>query len=165
MPASIALDMPQHNDTSRSPFRHRDFRIFWTGSFCSSFGSQFNTVAMAWQIYELTHSPFQIGLLGLARALPQIVLLLFAGLLADAINRRKLMIWTQTGHCCVSASLALLTFWGKASPRDALRRDNTARALQLPGAAVAPIFHSQASCRAMICRGRSPSRALSAMCP
>lgn len=108
--------MPQHNDANRSPFRHRDFRIFWTGSFCASIGSQFNTVAMAWQIYELTHSPFQIGLLGLARALPQIVLLLFAGLLADAINRRKLMICTQTGHCCVSASLALLTFWGKASP-------------------------------------------------
>ena len=108
--------MPQNIDVNRSPFRHRDFRIFWTGSFCASIGSQFNTVAMAWQIYELTHSPFQIGLLGLARAVPQIVLLLFAGLLADAINRRKLMMYTQTGHCCVSASLALLTFAGKASP-------------------------------------------------
>jgi len=71
---------------------------------------------MAWQIYELTHSPFQIGLLGLARAVPQIVLLLFAGLLADAINRRKLMMYTQTGLCCVSATLALLTFAGRASP-------------------------------------------------
>ena len=109
--------MPQNNDANRSPFRHRDFRIFWTGSFFSSIGSQFTTVAMAWQIYELTHSPFQIGLLGLARAVPQIVLLLFAGLLADAINRRKLMMWTQTGLCCVSASLALLTSVGKASPQ------------------------------------------------
>ena len=108
--------MPQNIDVNRSPFRHRDFRIFWTGSFCASIGSQFNTVAMAWQIYELTHSPFQIGLLGLARAVQQIVLLLFAGLLADAINRRKLMMYTQTGHCCVSASLALLTFAGRASP-------------------------------------------------
>jgi MFS family permease len=108
--------MPQDNNFSRSPFRHRDFRIFWTGSFCSSIGSQFTTVAMAWQIYELTHSPLQIGLLGLARALPQIVLLLFAGLLADAVNRRKLMMCTQAGLCCVSATLALLTFAGKASP-------------------------------------------------
>jgi MFS family permease len=108
--------MPHNDATGGSPFRHRDFRIFWTGSFCSSFGSQFNTVAIAWQIYELTQSPFHIGLLGLARALPQIVLLLFAGLLADAVNRRKLMMWTQTGHCCVSGSLALVTFWGKASP-------------------------------------------------
>jgi MFS family permease len=108
--------MPQSNDAGRSPFRHRDFRIFWTGSFCSSMGSQFTNVTMAWQIYELTHSPFQIGLLGLARAVPQIVLLLFAGLLADAINRRKLMMYTQSGLCCVSASLALLTFAGKESP-------------------------------------------------
>ena len=109
--------MPQNRDLNRSPFRHRDFRIFWTGSFCSSIGSQFTNVAMAWQIYELTHSPFQIGLLGLARALPQIVLLLFAGLLADAVNRRKLMMCTQAGLCCVSASLAALTFSGNASPQ------------------------------------------------
>jgi MFS family permease len=109
--------MPQNNQSSRSPFRHRDFRIFWTGSFFSSIGSQFTTVAMAWQIYELTNSPFQIGLLGLARALPQIVLLLFAGLLADAVNRRKLMICTQTGLFWVSATLALLTYSGIASPQ------------------------------------------------
>jgi MFS family permease len=109
--------MPQNKNSSCSPFRHRDFRIFWTGSFFSSIGSQFTTVAMAWQIYELTNSPFQIGLLGLARALPQIVLLLFAGLLADAVNRRKLMICTQTGLFWVSATLALLTYSGMASPQ------------------------------------------------
>jgi MFS family permease len=109
--------MPQKYNLGRSPFRHRDFRIFWTGSFFSSIGSQFTTVAMAWQIYELTHSPFQIGLLGLARAVPQMVLLLFAGLLADAMNRRKLMMCTQAGLCCVSATLALLTFAGRASPQ------------------------------------------------
>jgi len=109
--------MPQNNKSSRSPFRHRDFRIFWTGSFFSSIGTQFTTVAMAWQIYELTNSPFQIGLLGLARALPQIVLLLFAGLLADAVNRRKLMICTQTGLFWISATLALLTYSGIASPQ------------------------------------------------
>ncbi len=108
--------MPQHFDFGHSPFRHRDFRIFWTGSFFSSIGSQFTTVAMAWQIYELTHSPLQIGLLGLARALPQMFLSLFAGLLADAINRRKLMMCTQAGLCCISATLALLTFAGRASP-------------------------------------------------
>ncbi len=82
----------------------------------SGIGSQFTTVAMAWQIYELTDSALQIGMLGLARAIPQIFLLLFAGLLADAVNRRKLMIYTQCGLCCVSATLAILTFTGRASP-------------------------------------------------
>ena len=100
-----------------SPFRHRDFCIFWTGSFLSSMGTQFTTVAMAWQIYELTNSPLQIGLLGLARALPQMFLLLVGGLLADAMDRRKLMIGTQSGLFCVSTVLALLSFFGKASPQ------------------------------------------------
>ncbi|HEX7232603.1 MAG TPA: MFS transporter, partial [Candidatus Binatia bacterium] len=74
-----------------SLLRQRDFCVFWTGSFLSSIGTQFTTVAMAWQIYELTNSPLQIGLLGVARALPQIALLLVGGLLADAVDRRKLM--------------------------------------------------------------------------
>src|SRR5437016_8424239 len=100
-----------------SPFLYRDFCVFWTGSFLSGIGTQFTTVAMAWQIYELNNSAFQIGLLGLARAVPQIVLLLVAGLLADAMNRRKLMMCTQIGLFCVSTTLALLTLAGKASPQ------------------------------------------------
>jgi MFS family permease len=104
-------------DKSRfSLLRHRDFCVFWTGSFLSSIGTQFTSVAMAWQIYELTDSALQIGLLGVARALPQIALLLVGGLLADAMNRRKLMMCTQLGLFCVSTLLALLTFAGKASP-------------------------------------------------
>ncbi|MGZ8434919.1 MAG: MFS transporter, partial [Candidatus Binatia bacterium] len=75
-----------------SPLRHRDFRLFWIGLLLSSVGSQFTTVAMAWQIYELTNSPLQIGLIGLVRALPQVAMLLFGGLLADAMDRRRLMI-------------------------------------------------------------------------
>jgi len=82
----------------------------------SGMGSQFTTVAMAWQIYELTDSPLQIGMIGLARAIPQTILLLVAGLLADAVNRRKLMMLTQSGLCGVSAALGILTFAGKASP-------------------------------------------------
>lgn len=109
--------MPQSAERDYlSPFRHRDFCVFWTGSFLSSMGTQFTTVAMAWQIYELTDSPLQIGLLGLARALPQMVLLLVGGLLADAMDRRKLMMCTQSGLFCVSTTLALLSFFGKASP-------------------------------------------------
>jgi MFS family permease len=99
-----------------SPFRHRDFSVFWTGSFLSSIGTQFTSVAMAWQIYELTNSPLQIGLLGVARAVPQIGLLLVGGLLADAMNRRKLMMCAQIGLFGVSTSLALLSFAGQTTP-------------------------------------------------
>ncbi len=99
-----------------SPFRHRDFSVFWTGSFFSSIGTQFTSVAMAWQIYELTNSPLQIGLLGVARAVPQIALLLVGGLLADAMNRRKLMMCTQIGLFGVSTILALLSYAGQTTP-------------------------------------------------
>jgi MFS family permease len=96
-----------------SPLRHRDFRLFWTGLLLSSVGSQFTTVAMAWQIYELTNSPLQIGMIGLVRAVPQMIVLLFGGLLADAINRRKLMMITQGSLFLISGALALSTFAGQ----------------------------------------------------
>src|SRR5499426_2426382 len=112
----------QSQSTLSSPFLYRDFCVFWTGSFLSGIGTQFTTVAMAWQIYELTNSAFQIGLLGLARAIPQIALLLVGGLLADAMNRRKLMICTQGSLFFVSAALCLLTVAGRASPLLLTRR-------------------------------------------
>ena len=107
---------PGKTPTLLSPLRHRDFRLFWTGLLLSSVGSQFTTVAMAWQIYELTDSPLQIGLIGLARAVPQIAILLFGGLLADAVNRRRLMMLTQASLFAVSSALALLTLVGGATP-------------------------------------------------
>jgi MFS family permease len=99
-----------------SPLRHRDFRLFWTGLLLSSVGSQFTQVAMAWQIYELTNSPLQIGMIGLVRAVPQMIVLLFGGLLADAMNRRKLMMVTQGSLFFVSGSLALMTLGGHVTP-------------------------------------------------
>lgn len=106
---------PRSKPAFVSPLRHRDFRLFWLGQLSSSIGSQFTTVAMSWQIYELTNSPLQIGLLGLVRAVPQVAMLLFGGLLADAINRRRLMMATQTGLFTVSALLALATSAGRTS--------------------------------------------------
>jgi MFS family permease len=99
-----------------SPLRHRDFRLFWIGLLLSSAGSQFTQVAMAWQIYELTDSPLQIGMIGLVRAVPQMIILLFGGLLADAMNRRKLMMVTQGCLIFVSGALALLTLADQVTP-------------------------------------------------
>jgi MFS family permease len=103
----------------RLPFaalRHRDFRVFWVGIVLSGFGSNFTQIAMSWQIYEMTGSPLQLGLLGLVRAVPSMVLLLFGGLLADAVDRRRLMISTQGGQLSVSATLLVLALMGGLSP-------------------------------------------------
>src|SRR5437660_1457539 len=117
------MDLPSPRDTTKtgkrtalSPLRHRDFRFFWTGLLLSSIGSQFTTVAIAWQIYDLTNSPLQLGLIGLARAGPQIAILLFGGLLADAMNRRKLMMVTQASLFCVSGTLALIALQRRITP-------------------------------------------------
>ena len=95
---------------------YRDYRLFWGGTFLSAAGSQFTIVAMAWQMYELTGSPLQVGLLGLGRAIPQILLSLFGGLLADAIDRRRLMMAMQVVQWAASTSLAVITVTGHASP-------------------------------------------------
>ena len=65
--------------------------MYWSGSVLSAMGSQFTIVAMVWQIYELTNSALQIGFLGRARAVPQITLALFGGLLAGTVDRKKLV--------------------------------------------------------------------------
>src|SRR5262245_41505808 len=114
-----APHLPGNEHAGRTPvaaLHHRDFSIYWSGSVLSLVGSQFTTVAMAWQIYELTNSPLELVLLGLARGAPMLVLLLFGGLLADAVNRRHLMMATQIAQMCVSAILALMTLAGRVTP-------------------------------------------------
>ena len=96
--------------------RQRDFRLFWSGAVLSGVGSQITVVAMAWQIYELTDSPLQIGLLGLGRALPQIGLALVGGVLADRYDRRRLMMLIQVGQLVVSVLLTVLTFADLITP-------------------------------------------------
>jgi MFS family permease len=82
----------------------------------SQVGNQFTVVAMAWQIYDLTDSPLQIGLLGLGRALPQMALALVGGVLADVMDRRRLLIFTQLIQLAISAALTFLTFAGAITP-------------------------------------------------
>lgn len=96
--------------------RNRDFRLFVGGLSFSVFGSEFTTVAMAWQIYLLTDSPLDIGLLGLARAVPQMALLLLGGLLADAFDRRRLMMAVQAAQFLVSAGLFACSLAGAITP-------------------------------------------------
>ncbi len=96
--------------------RNPDLRLFTVGQGLSVFGSEFTTVAMAWQVYQLTDSPLAVGLLGLARAIPQMTLLLFGGLLADALDRRRLLMAVQAGQAAVIAPLALLSLLEAISP-------------------------------------------------
>jgi MFS family permease len=95
--------------------RHRTFAFYYGGLVFSSFGTSFTQVAITWQMYELTHSALQLGFLGLSRAASLIPFLLVGGLLADAIDRRRLMILTQTGQMLITGGLLIMTATGSVS--------------------------------------------------
>ncbi len=95
---------------------HRDFRRFWAGATLSALGSAFTTVALLWHLYLLTNSALQVGLIGLAQAIPLVGISLFGGLLADSIDRRRLLIVAQITQFTISGLLALLTFMGVVTP-------------------------------------------------
>lgn len=95
--------------------RRRDFRLLWFGQLVSQAGTQVQTVALAWQVYTLTNSPLQLGLLGFVRAVPFIVLSLVGGVVADTVDRRRLLVLTQVVLLVLSAALALTTATGAAT--------------------------------------------------
>lgn len=92
--------------------RHRDFTVFWSANVVSRIGTQMRDVALAWQIYVLTRSPLALGLMGASRFLPIVVLALGGGVAADAFDRRRIMLFTQTILAFTSASMAFLTYHG-----------------------------------------------------
>jgi MFS family permease len=107
---------PRRGPALPPALRYGDFRGFWIGQAVSLIGTQFTNVAMAWQIYQMTNSALQLGLLGLARAIPQMALTLVGGMLADAVDRRRIMIATQLGQGTVAAALVLLTVTDAMTP-------------------------------------------------
>jgi MFS family permease len=72
--------------------RHRDFAFYISGNFLWTIGLQVQALALAWQIYEITRDPFQLGLIGLLEFLPAALLALPAGHLADRLDRRWLIL-------------------------------------------------------------------------
>jgi MFS family permease len=92
--------------------RYRDYRLLWVGQMISVTGSQMQSATLNWHIYQLTHEPIYLGLLGLARVVPIIIFSLVGGVVADAIDRRRLMVVTQSAMALCAAILALLTFNG-----------------------------------------------------
>jgi MFS family permease len=89
--------------------RFRDFRLIWTAELLSQIGTQIHRVAVAWQVFELTHDPFQLGLLGLVRFVPLFLFGLAGGVLADRYDRRMMLILSQVALMATSAAFAGLT--------------------------------------------------------
>ena len=99
-----------------SPLREsRSFRLLWLGQLVSLTGTQLRLVAIPYQIYLITGSSLDVGLIGLFQAIPLISLALFGGVIADRVDRRRLLIVTQIGLAACSAGLAIGTQLGFAN--------------------------------------------------
>jgi MFS family permease len=89
--------------------RHRNFRLFIFGQFVSLCGTWMNTVALGWLVLDLTNSPFQVGLVTTLTAIPVLALTLYGGVVADRVNRHRLVTGLQVAMFCQSVFLATLT--------------------------------------------------------
>jgi MFS family permease len=78
-------------DPRRELFRNADFTRYLSSRFLSSLAVQMQTVAVGWQVYQVTHDPLDLGLIGLSQFLPFVVLILPAGHLADTRDRRRIL--------------------------------------------------------------------------
>jgi MFS family permease len=95
---------------------HRNFRLYIAGQGVSIIGSQAQQVAMAWLVYQLTGSPFWLGLVAFAGQIPILFLTPLAGSLIDRCERHPLLLVTQTVCLAQALVLALLTLTGAVAP-------------------------------------------------
>jgi MFS family permease len=96
-----------------SPLRESPaFRRLWVGSTLSSVGGALTTFAVPLQVYDITRSPLAVGALGIATAVPILVIGLLGGSLADAFDRRKIVLMASAGMAVVSAGLAVQALAG-----------------------------------------------------
>lgn len=96
--------------------RERDFRIFWVGLLVSATGSWMQNIAQGWLVYYLTHSPLWLGIIGFCGSLPMLVFTLPAGVVADRLRRRNVVMVTQTCAMLQAAAFGLLSYLGVIKP-------------------------------------------------
>ncbi|MEU5164416.1 MFS transporter, partial [Streptomyces sp. NPDC020875] len=93
MPPKLSAILPD-----LAPWRSsRDFRLLWLQGLITYFGSFMAMIALPLQIKDLTESPLAVGAMGAVELVPLVVFGLYGGALADAMDRRKLILWTEAG--------------------------------------------------------------------
>jgi MFS family permease len=95
-----------------SALRHRNYRLFWTGMLGSQVGTWMQSTAQSYLVWELTRSPLATSLVTLIFSLPSTLLSLVGGVVADRVDRRRLIMTTQTVFLLQAIALTALTFTG-----------------------------------------------------
>jgi len=108
------------SDTSsaagRIAFTYPSFVLFQLARFFIVLSGEMQSVAVGWEVYEITKKPLALGLVGLAQFLPGILLFLVSGHAADRYDRRKLIVLCFCGSAACSGALLFLTLRGFRSP-------------------------------------------------
>jgi MFS family permease len=100
MPGRILVDT--------TPLREsRDFRLLFTGQLVSIIGTQLTVVAIPYQVFSMTHSSLQVGAISLAQLIPFLAGALSAGPIGDAVDKRRMMVWTAAAMVLTSAAMAV----------------------------------------------------------
>jgi MFS family permease len=102
--------------TALAPLRHRLFRMLWIAAFASNMGTWIQDVGAAWLMTSLAPSPAMVALVRTASAAPMFLFALPAGALADVLDRRRLLLFTQTLMLIAAGLMAGLTFAGWITP-------------------------------------------------
>ncbi len=104
--------LPLRLPAGLAALRERNFVLYVAGQFTSRLGDWIELTAVSWILYELTGSPLLLGLSGLFRAAPMIVLALFGGAIADRVSRRPLLMFTELTMLIASLIVGLLALNG-----------------------------------------------------
>ncbi len=97
-------------------FRHRNYALFFSSRFLAAFAQQVFTVAVGWQMYDVTNNPFYLGLIGLFQFLPSLLLVLVTGAVADRYNRRAIVSICLGIASIGTLALFIMTLTGTFAP-------------------------------------------------
>jgi MFS family permease len=98
-----------------SALGYRNYRLFWYGNSISFVGDWLDQIALNWLVISTTNDPVMLGLVNLCRGLPIMLFAMFGGVVADRIDRRTMLIWTQALAMCVAIGLACVVAFFNAS--------------------------------------------------
>src|SRR5512141_442536 len=90
----------------------RDYRLLWMGQVSTSMGQWMDQTARSWLIYQMTNSPFQLGLVSAVRGFPLLLFGIVAGVVADRYGRKPQLIISQVVNAILNAVLATLILTG-----------------------------------------------------
>ena len=94
---------------------HRNFRLFLLGQGVSLIGTWMQSVALGWLVLEITNSPFAVGLTQAFRSLGVLVFTVYAGVIVDRVDKRRLIVWTQGLQMLEALALAALVWTGRVT--------------------------------------------------